>query len=52
MLLVGYGVKYLSGWAIPEERIGEVFKVLDALVKRYSMEKADFLSRYNMLVKE
>lgn len=52
VLLEGCGVKYLSGWAIPEERIGEVFKALDALVERYSMEKADFLSRYDMLVKE
>lgn len=52
VLLEGCGVKYLSGWAIPEERIGEVFKALDALVERYSMEKADFLIRYDMLVKE
>lgn len=52
VLLEGCGVKYLSGWAIPEERIGEVFKALDALVERYSMEKANFLSRYDTLVKE
>lgn len=46
------GVRYLSGWAIPEEKADEVFKSLDALVSQYTMEKADFLSRYDLLVKD
>ena len=50
--LEGCGVKYLSGWAVPEDRVDQVFKSLDALVEQYSMEKADFLSRYDSLVKE
>lgn len=52
VLLEGCGVKYLSGWAIPEDKADEVFKSLDALVAQYSMEKADFLSRYDALVKD
>lgn len=52
VLLEGCGVKYLSGWAIPEDKANEVFKSLDALVEQYSMEKADFLSRYDALVKD
>ena len=52
VLLEGCGVKYLSGWAIPEDKADEVFKSLDSLVEQYSMEKADFLSRYDALVKD
>lgn len=52
VLLEGCGVKYLSGWAIPEDKADEVFKSLDALVEQYSKEKADFLSRYDVLVKD
>ena len=52
VLLEGCGVKYLSGWAIPEDKADEVFKSLDALVEQYSLEKADFLSRYDALVKD
>ena len=52
VLLEGCGVKYLSGWAIPQDKADEVFKALDALVEQYSMEKADFLSRYDALVKD
>lgn len=51
-VLEGCGVRYLSGWAIPEDKADQVFKSLDALVEQYSMEKADFLSRYDTLVKE
>ena len=51
-VLEGCGVRYLSGWAIPESKADQVFKSLDALVEQYSMEKADFLSRYDSLVKE
>lgn len=51
-VLEGCGVKYLSGWAVPEDKADQVFKSLDALVEQYSMEKADFLSRYDSLVKE
>lgn len=51
-VLEGCGVKYLSGWAVPEEKADQVFKSLDTLVEQYSMEKADFLSRYDSLVKE
>lgn len=52
VLLESCGVKYLSGWAIPEGKADEVFKALDDLVERYTMEKAGFLSRYDTLVKE
>lgn len=51
-LLESCGVKYLSGWAVPEDKVDEVFKGLDDLVARYSMEKADFLNKYDTLVKE
>lgn len=51
-VLEGCGVRYLSGWAIPEDKADQVFKSLDILVEQYSMEKADFLSRYDTLVKE
>ena len=51
-VLEGCGVKYLSGWAVPEDKADEVFKSLDTLVEQYSMEKADFLGRYDSLVKE
>lgn len=44
------GVRYLSGWAIPEDKSSEVFKELDMLVQRYNEEKASFLSRYDNLV--
>lgn len=52
VLLDGCGVKYLSGWAIPDNKADEVFKALDELVGRYEMEKAGFLNRYDTLVKE
>ena len=51
-VLEGCGVRYLSGWAVPEDKADQVFKSLDALVEQYSMEKAGFLSRYDSLVKE
>lgn len=51
-VLEGCGVKYLSGWAIPEDKADLVFRSLDTLVEQYSMEKAAFLGRYDSLVKE
>lgn len=46
------GVRYLSGWAIPEDKADEVFKALDELVESYSRERAGFLNRYDALVKQ
>lgn len=46
-LLEGCGVKYLSGWAIPEARSAEVFKKLDDIVADYEKAKSAFLSDYD-----
>ena len=51
-ILDGCGVRYLSGWAIPQDRADEVFKELDDLVGQYDEAKRDFLARYDSLVSD
>ena len=52
IVLENCGVKYLSGWAIPEEKAPEIFRELDALVDRYNVEKAAFLANYDAYISE
>lgn len=52
IVLENCGVKYLSGWAIPEEKASKIFRELDALVDRYNAEKAAFLANYDSYVSE
>ena len=49
-LLDSCGVRFLSGWAIPQERTDEVLRELDSMVVDYETAKADFLQRYDSLV--
>lgn len=51
-ILESCGVRYLSGWAIPESKADEVIRLLDDVVAEYENEKSSFLSRYDSLVDE
>ena len=51
-ILESCGVRYLSGWAIPESQADEVIRLLDDVVAEYENEKSSFLSRYDSLVDE
>ncbi len=51
-LLEGCGVRYLSGWAIPQEKSQEVFQRLDELVDQYEEEKRQFLTQYDSFVQQ
>ena len=51
-LLEGCGVRYLSGWAIPQEKSQEVFQRLDELVAQYEEEKRQFLTQYDSFVQQ
>lgn len=52
VLLENTGVRYLSGWAIPEDKAEEIFKQLDDLVAQYQSERDAFLGRYDSLVSD
>lgn len=49
-LLSSCGVRYLSGWAVPEEKTTEVLRELDIVVSLYEDAKAQFLGSYDALV--
>lgn len=49
-LLSSCGVRYLSGWAVPEEKTTEVLRELDTVVSLYEDAKAQFLGSYDALV--
>lgn len=51
-ILESCGVRYLSGFAIPESRADDVIRQLDAVVADYENEKASFLNRYDALIEE
>jgi len=51
-LLDRIGVRFLSGWAIPEPRIDEVAEGLAAIRDEFDKEKEAFLDRYDRSIQE
>lgn len=51
-LLDRIGVRFLSGWAIPEIRIDEVAEGLSAIRDEFDKEKEAFLNRYDRSIQE
>ena len=51
-VLEGCGVRFLSGWAVPEGKAAEVFAELDGIVARYNDEKMAFLASYDANVSD
>ncbi len=51
-VLEGCGVRFLSGWAVPEGKAAEVFAELDGIVARYNDEKTAFLASYDANVSD
>ncbi len=51
-VLEGCGVRFLSGWAVPEGKASEVFAELDGIVARYNDEKTAFLANYDANVSD
>ena len=51
-VLEGCGVRFLSGWAVPEGKADAVFAELDAIIGRYNDEKSAFLKQYDSLVSD
>ena len=46
-LLNRHGVKFLSGWAIPEDKAGDIINGLCAIRDEFFMEKQNFLACYD-----
>ena len=46
-VLEGCGVRFLSGWAVPEGKAAVVFAALDGIVTMYNDEKTAFLTGYD-----
>lgn len=46
-LLNRHGVKFLSGWAIPEDKAGDIINGLCAIRDEFFMEKRKFLASYD-----
>ena len=46
-LLNRHGVKFLSGWAIPEDKAGDIINGLCAIRDEFFMEKRNFLACYD-----
>ena len=46
-LLNRHGVKFLSGWAIPEDKAGDIINGLCAIRDEFFMEKQNFLASYD-----
>ena len=46
-LLNRHGVKFLSGWAIPEDKAGDIINGLCAIRDEFFMEKRNFLASYD-----
>lgn len=46
-VLEGCGVRFLSGWAVPEGKAAVVFAALDGIVAMYNDEKTAFLAGYD-----
>ena len=51
-LLDRIGIRFLSGWAIPEPRIDEVAEGLAAIREEFDKEKEAFLDRYDRSIQE
>ena len=51
-LLDRIGVRFLSGWAIPETRIDEVAEGLAAIRDEFDREKEAFLNRYDRSIQD
>lgn len=49
-LLAGCGVRYLSGWAIPDDKSAQVLQALDRIVASYIDAKTMFLLHYDEYV--
>lgn len=51
-LLRQSGIRFLSGWAIPDEKLADVDAALAAIRGDFNMAKSDFLKRYEIAVQE
>lgn len=51
-LLEAKGVRFLTGWAVPQDKAKGILQSLDGIVTQYEKAKADFLSRYDGLVSD
>jgi hypothetical protein len=51
-LLDRIGVRFLSGWAVPESRIDEVTRELMAIRDEFDQEKEAFLNRYDQAIQD
>lgn len=47
-----YGLQFLGGWAIPEDRAIEVHQRLDAIEQEFNEAKEDFLNNYHRNVQD
>jgi len=47
-----YGLRFLGGWAIPEDKAVEVHQRLDAIEEEFNEAKEEFLLRYHSNVQE
>ena len=50
--LESIGIRFLGGFAIPEERIDEVHAELDEIQRLFLEAKSDFLGRYDQAIEE
>jgi hypothetical protein len=51
-LLDRHGVRFLGGWAIPENQADAIVTELEQILQDFNAAKADFLSRYDESVRE
>lgn len=51
-ILYQYGVRFLGGWAIPNDRVKEALAEVRQLQEEYGKEKARFLANYTRYVRE
>jgi hypothetical protein len=51
-LLDRHGVRFLGGWAIPENQADSIVTELDQILQDFNRAKDDFLSRYDESVRE
>lgn len=49
-MLDKYGVRFMSGWAIPEDRVHEIMNELCKIRDEFNTEKEVFLNEYDSLV--
>ena len=51
-MLDRYGIRFMSGWAIPENFVGEVMGELAKIRDEFNTEKEKFLNEYDTLVSD